>query len=430
MNFGNWFGYVWLPGLVAFQSIPGTGALRTVFLLIGIGHTLKLSLSDKPVRLALPRSEGWLLMLLIVWLLIQNIAFSADSRTTLQNFMSEWLKLLLMVGLGVQLARVACANTQSARWIMAGLFAGHFLHVIVTLVRQGWSLATLGRMAVGPSILGDYDLVSPFVTGAFGFLLAEAVLRVSRLRWLPMSNSWLAVMIVATVVSQGMLQAKAGLLVMLIMLLVAGIAVSARGGGKMVLLACALCSVLLIAGTLATSDRWSGVFATVADEIKSPTSIPMSSDIGSVPYGREESAWLRLTWARQGIQGILANPLGIGYGANAFGRYLESIGGPSGFVSSHSGWIDFALANGIVGLVLLLALFAAVFRTNWHSYQSGSVAGLAAVLVLANFVVRSAVDGVLFGSRMTGFSLVASMLWVYAYSMDRLSEGKSARASN
>lgn len=406
-------GAIWVIGLVALQSIPGTGALRTLFLLIGIVHLIVLSRQAAATPLLGRRSEALWLALLTGWLLVQSALISATPLASLATLAGEWGKLLLMVALGVLAAMYANHEEDRAGWLAIGLFFGHFIHVLSTLAHNTWSWLHHGHIGMGYSLLGNYGYVSPFVTGALAFLLAEAVLRLQGKRWLPFSNGSVLAMILATVATHATLYAKASLVVAVILFLTAAAATATvprlRRSAAIFLLG----GALIVVASLMVVNRWQGTIDALVISATGPADL-QTLDAASnwqPPANSDGSVALRATWAKIGIEGIAHHPLGLGYGADAFGRYVAERGGEHGAVSSHSGWIDFALANGIPGLLLFLALLGAVMRRGWLAFRAGHPAGLACFLVVLNFAARSVIDGNLAGSRLTGFIFVAALLW-------------------
>ena len=183
----------------------------------------------------------------------------------------------------------------------------------------------------------------------------------------------------------------------------------------------AVLALALVAG-LAAGNRWKEIAGSTWSALSQQADIRSISgpDIANAAGSQnlDASFYLRTIWAKTGLSGIAEHPLGMGYGIDAFGRYVHERYGIPRMISSHSGWIDFALANGIPGLVLLLALALAMMRRGLRAFRTGSPAGLALALFTFHYIVRCAIDGNLAGSRLTGFAFTAGLLW-YATLRDR-----------
>jgi len=406
---------LWLPLLVGLQSIPGTGALRTLMLLLGLAHILWWWSRSRPLLGTVHGGvEGWLFLALSAWLLIQTVFISPTPESSVVQWVDEWLKLLIMALVGINIARL---NANAPHWLAVGLFAGAFLHVLSTLGLQGLSLIRGGGTIYGESLLGNYGYVSPFTTAAFAWLLADAA---SRLwhgnRLLPWAG-WVSVFLIAlTLAAEILLRAKAAqvMLGLLVFLVVMAFLFHNKIRQKIALLVVPFLVIGALAVFHAGSDRWQGASESIRLAWDGPIdtqTLTGSTDPDARVNQVEQSFYLRMVWARTGLEGIVAHPLGLGYGSDAFGRYVQERFGVPGGVSSHSGWIDFALANGVVGLLLFLACALALVRQGWLAFLAGNPAGAALALLVIHFVGRALIDGHLAGSRLTGFALVAGALW-------------------
>lgn len=411
-------GLIWMMGLVGLSSIPGMGALRTLFLLMGLAHMIQLSRRAKYLAWPGWTHEAGLLALLTAWMVFQAAVISPTPEASLAMLASEWGKWLLMAGVGVWLV-VCQTGDAGARWIGLGVFWGYFLHVLQTLAFVIWHRVNGSGWVLGDSFLGNYGYVSPFVTGALAFLIAEGVLRLLGRRWLPFGNFTLLVMFVSTLMAQGVLGAKASLVVSVILFLVAAVALFLTPETRRKAVVLLIGALVTVVASLWMSNRWEGESHGLKAGIQNPVNILSLTDRDPLPPKvGNGSSYQRASWAKIALSGIAEHPLGLGYGSDAFGRYVTNQLSTINAVSSHSGWLDFALANGIPGLVLLLSLAGCAMRRGWRAYRVGHPAGLAAVLVILTFVARGAIDGNLFGSRFTGFAFVAATLWALTFRND------------
>lgn len=406
---------IWLPLLVGLQSIPGTGALRTLMLLLGLAHILWWWTRSRPqldtVHIGV---EGWLFLALSAWLLIQVTFISPTPESSLFQWIDEWLKLSLMALVGINIAKL---HAHTPNWLTIALFAGAFLHVISTLGLQLLSWIRGGGLIYGDSLLGNYGYASPFTTAAFAWLLADMACRLwHRRRLLPWPTAITVVFIVATLAAEMLLRAKSAQVMIAVLICVVLTIFLLHGKIRQKIVLSAFPLLILGAATVfhASSDRWQGASESIQlawEGSPDVETLTANSDPNAKVNQANQSFYLRMVWARMGVEGIVDYPFGLGYGADAFGRYTHQRFGIPGAISSHSGWIDFALANGIIGLVLFLALAVALVRRGWLSFLSGNPAGAALALLVIHFVGRALLDGNLAGSRLAGFALLASALW-------------------
>jgi O-antigen ligase len=120
---------------------------------------------------------------------------------------------------------------------------------------------------------------------------------------------------------------------------------------------------------------------------------------------------LRAALAQQAVQAIVEHPLGLGFGRDGFGRAVELKYGDKGLVSSHSGWLDFALGTGLPGLALLLLTAGLAIRGGWRQFrQHEDAAGLMFSFLVGSYLLRCLLDGHLSGWRLGLFAFLCGVL--------------------
>jgi hypothetical protein len=179
--------------------------------------------------------------------------------------------------------------------------------------------------------------------------------------------------------------------------------------------------LLLVVATLgaasATLDtRWSGFKESLTLGWSSPSLYwqrgdPALRPLTSSGADLEESAYLRAAWAHQAVMAIGEHPLGLGFGRDAFGRAVAEKFGFPGMVSSHSGWLDFALGAGLPGLALLLVTAGLAIRGGWRQFrQHDDAAGLMFSFFVGGYLLRCLLDGHLSGWRLGLFAFIVGVL--------------------
>src|SRR6185295_6060727 len=125
----------------------------------------------------------------------------------------------------------------------------------------------------------------------------------------------------------------------------------------------------------------------------------------------EESAYMRASWTREAVRGIAGHPLGLGFGHDAFGRSVQERHGIAGWGSSHSGWLDFALAVGLPGLALLIVTGVLAVRGGWRQFRAhGDPAGLLFSFFVGGYLSRCLLDGHLSGWRLGMFAFISGVI--------------------
>lgn len=405
--------FAWLVPLVALQGVPHTGALRTLFLLLGIVHLLLMS-REKHIANPLPldRSVLAVFWLLTAWLAAQSFFVDAGSLLVLQTLASQWGKLLLMALVGITLVRMF----PDWHWIALAFFCGAFIHVLSTWGAQLLSLTQGHGLAYGQSLLSEYPVASSFTTVAFVWLLSDGISRIWHgkhiLPWSPRVSVLLMLM---TLSAEAVLKAKSEQVMALLLiglaclLLIKCGSVARRWKIGLFFAGFVLAGILIGAG----SNRWVGL----GDSLHAAWQQPFSpqvlvTDAVPLPANINHSIYMRAIRGKIGVEGIAEHPLGLGYFPDVFGRYVTGrFGFPEAIDSSNSGLIDFGLAAGIPGIGLLLLLAGQLIHRGWSAFLAGHPLGIVLALLVFHQIGRYAIDGTLGGSRFTGFALIAATLW-------------------
>ncbi len=419
-----------LTGYIVFHPIPGTGAVRSLFLMLMIGGLVTNIWFAHP-KLKWPPFDlvGKSLLLLTTWLTFQSAFLSVDGPGTLQTFIGEWSKNLLLAAIGIMLARAALF-AHKEQWVSIAIFCGYFSHVFGTFGYQAWYLLSSGHFHLGMGLLGNYGYVSPFLDATLAMAFADAASRICFNRpILPFSLRKLLAVFLFSLLALLVLASKASLLNALLLLGVFAIVVTVHlHRYRRRLIAFSLVTVVGLAAMGAlVQGRWSGALESIryGQDVKSHTT--WMGNGTSLPQQIDESFYLRAAWGTVGLQGLAEHPLGRGYGSNAFGRYLAEKYGIQGAVSSHSGWLDFALANGIPGLILLLAFSATLCHRGWKSFvEDTGTAGLALAFLTVAYLSRCLIDGQITASKLMAFALVSGVLWGLSRNADPFSESRPA----
>lgn len=428
----------WLPGwlftLYFIYPIPHTIALRNLLLIAGLGTCLWLVSRNENWKSALPplkafRVSGWFLLSLTLWLLIQSSFISPYPRLALDHWRGDWLNELLVMAIG-GCAVLTCQNKGINRPLVAMILA-LFSHIVLLLGYQSWQWASTGSYPFGTTPFAQRDYHSMLVTTLIALLLADLVTRSTSknnnagskpppLVPLSMVLAMLALSLLATVT----LLARNAVIITILMLVVSiGIFAfvgTKRIGNKTLPAVIALLAVSsVVSWTALQSDtRWQGFSEAAAVAFDTQNNLAWL-DAEKYPRPRmqngqpvEESAYMRLAWAKVALEQIARYPLGLGYGHQAFGWAVNrSYNLQTGHESSHSGLLDFTLANGIPGLVLWLVLSGALIITGWRAFRKdGSSAGLMLAFTVVAYFVRCLVDGHISGFRLEMYALLVGVL--------------------
>lgn len=410
---GKLFWQAWLAAIVFVFPIPHTIALRNLLLLLGLLALLAtLRSARRPCAVTPLISAGWALAATTAWLLLHSLAVAPAPTLALDNLRGDWLLPLFTAALAAYAA--ARIEPQRATAAVIAALLGHMLWVFGW---QAWIWIAAGMSNSWPVItvpFGQNDFQSSLNGFLLAVLLAERVaVNLSGLRTATLSAQlgWISLSI--SLLADIVLRSRNGTVASISLLLAALVIVGLRS--RRVLLLLVLVGALGGA-SVALDSRWSGLKESLAVGWSSSSSYWLDGNKTLRPLtpsgaALEESAYLRAAWAHQAVQAITEHPLGLGFGRDAFGRAVEMKYGHGGMVSSHSGWLDFALAAGLPGLVLLLATAGLAIRAGWRQFHvHDDPAGLMLSFLVGSYLLRCLLDGHMSGWRLSLFAFICGVL--------------------
>lgn len=411
----TWFWQAWLAAIVFVFPIPHTIALRNLLLLMGLVALLAtLRRSPRPRLVAVPslKPAAWSLAATTAWLVLHSFAVSPAPTVALDNLRGDWLMPALTCTLAA-FAATRIATRLAIRAVVMALLA----HLLLIFFWQFWVWLAAGAVGGWPGgvvAIGERD----YQSSASGFVLA--LLLAERLATqgagagfvlFPPRPGWVALLV--ALLGDAALRVRNGTIVSIILLL-AATAMMARRQPRFIVL---LLAVAALGGaSLALDPRWGGLKESLVIGWQSPSPYWMNADPALRPVTTsgaplEESAYARAAWARQALRGIGGHPLGLGFGRDGFGRFVASEYGFKGMVSSHSGWLDFALGAGLPGLALLLLSAGLAIRGGWRQFrQHDDAAGLMLCFLVGGYLLRCLLDGHMSGWRLGLFAFICGVL--------------------
>ncbi len=400
--------------------MPGTGVFRSLFLLLGVGHLIwTLRTCNKPPQWPEYKPDATALLALSLWFVFQSLIFSEIPFESLKAIIEHWGKILVLIFMMVAFLAYSNDRPATRMWLILGVFFSGFFHVIATLGYQAYTFTTNGGLNIGTSLFGNYGYISPYVLTSFAILTADLLGRLTTNQRLLPLPAWLASsFFVLTLIAQGMLADKTGYLMSIALLfLAAGILIFRKNNRRaLTLWIAAPVMIIIFAIPLTFSNRWQNGAEAIRYSVSHSDDVRLAF-IGSTdpnhPVNRVDASFFqRYVWGKAGLHAIATHPYGYGYDSIGFGRFIQETYNIPGTVSSHNGWIDFAIDNGIPGLILLLLLVGIIVHRGWRIFTiHHNPAGLALMFFVINYIGRCAIDGHLVGSRFTGFAIATAALW-------------------
>lgn len=431
---GLWNFVLVLTAILLFVwQVPGTIGLRygLLIILLILGVILNFRRQPRSVYLAHTVAPIIWLLLLTGWIALVIILWGVEPSLSWAEFRGQWLVSLGAGLIGILLARAAL-NESSDRvmTLIAVIFWTLLIQVLLHDVLDVLYALSTGEVPFRqapvlylPEISKALWQGQPFTAGFTGqsgdkfsyvnntlaaLVVAELVQRIMlKQRWLPIGWPVLVLSLAAVLACTYLLQFRNGNVGLLLLIGFAILMVLIRKARRWplwkILSAAAVLLALLVSfgGALYKSDaRWQTLMETapIAWDTQTHQAWRKVSPYPELPNGQQVDAsnYDRLAWAKEGAILILDHPLGAGYNRNAFGDCIDlkyAMNGAYRGGHSHSGLIDFAIANGIPGLLLWLSFLGALFYAGWCAFMRGKIApGLALMFIVSGFFSRSIVD--------------------------------------
>jgi hypothetical protein len=420
--------FAWpIPGTIALRH--GLAGLLLLTTLIGYWRECRQPLSGVQSLLA----PVIIFASLSAWIFLVIAGWAAEPGLSWKEFWAQWTLPALCGLTGFLLARMSVVMGQAGiQRVLKVIFFTLFLQVLLHNVLDAAYLFATGTQPFRQApvlylplfiktwqaggewtqtFIGQYFEKFSFVNNTFAaILIAELLQRaIEKRRWLDLPNWLLGLSFVLVLLCSYWLRVRNGNLGLVFLLLMAGLMtlIRIRHRFKPRSLALVLCSGLLLFGGIATafwkSDaRWQTFAETV------PIALDTSSHKAWLstrvePYPRlangnqvDPSNYERIAWIKEGFKLGWENPLGTGLNRNAFFDGLDRKYQMNGAIRgghSHSGVVDFFIANGLPGLLLWFAFLLSLVVLGWRTFAGANMAlGLMLIFLVSGFFSRSLVD--------------------------------------
>lgn len=385
--------------------IPNTIALRNGLLVIGALVGLYIIFSERQMWASFGKKWFPLLALasLYCWALIHFQFFSLDRALELSELKSLWLRAL--AGSLIALALPICfyGNQRLQKYFFLFLFSTPVINIALYFFAcfSSGQIITPQEYVVG----FPFKKIETVFFGSLASAVAAANLayifsgnNLEQLTKISRALIWVSGIVICFV-SAVLSNTKNGILIPLFVVLLLGgyllvLVLKKRSNRRVgVFLAIGLLIFSLGAWKIHShfsTGGWDSLMADVKTAVDVENNLEWKTDnAGKVlplnEYGVpvSPSTYMRVAWAVVGIQLIERHPFGYGSINGSYHGLLELEGiDPGKHGQTHSGWVDFGLAYGVPGLLLLAgALLGAVLLSS----KAGSLACLQTFFIAATF---------------------------------------------
>ena len=405
--------------------LPNTIALRLFLIAAVLGFFAYRYYRDRPTLapLAVLRPAGTLYVTLTLWIVFGAMFLSSDPARSFGEIQAQWLRAFVLFAIGA-CAGILFGSTPLSRRLLVGVSLGAMLiHVAYLELAALITLGQTGTLPLRmPGLTNGPDKISFMTNLVCAFLLADLYFVLSARN--PVFLRPLALFICVSAVCLFALylgSMRNGIIVFIISLLVA-IAIYFKLNATLfhtrrfaTVFGALLVGAGLIYASAESDERWAALADTIPialDTEKHKAWLDDRQPLPQLPDGQavDHSNYVRIAWAKEGLQMVAENPLGLGYDRNAFGRALQAKYG-SGAGSSHSGLLDMFIATGVPGGLLWLALLFAVLKASLDAFRrTQSFYALALFFVVLDFSLRMTLDGIVRDHVFQQFMLFVGLL--------------------
>ncbi len=368
-----------------------------------------------------------LLLALTLWMLIVALFISEETAWSLDEIRGVWgFALLAFLLGGLTSFSFDMVGRFSRKTVLIVLFMALLAHVLYIDLSYVYKLLTGGDINWRMRMVGfTYSDKATYLSNTlFAVLCAETFFRIRyRVRFLYVNTPVLIFIFMATIFSLYIAAYRFGSITMLVILTVTFILYlreTRTFSKKTVVLVLLFLAVIFFAGffTMKNDPRWGTLLETIPlaldtennrawlDSDKYP--YPVLQDGGQIKASNYE----RVAWIKEGLLLVRDNPLGIGFGRNAFEvglqmKYNEGRG------HSHSGFVDLAIGIGVPGILMWVFLLGSLLFVSFKAHKKGSnFAALLMVLVVSKFGFRMMVDSIIRDHMLQQFMFVVGTLSV------------------
>jgi hypothetical protein len=407
---------LWLfSALLFILSIDGTMALRNtiaVFLLfllmfvtVKTQDPLKILKQSKEFKLIIAT-----LVVFVLYVLLHSIFLSHDLSWSLSEFKSHLFYPVLYFSMGGMLATYVNQHKHLTKEVLITiLFFSIFLHILYLdlvaidhLFHTGSMLRRFGGLMNSP-VMPNYltNILLAIIISEFVYRL-----RVGK-KILQVSNTALYLLLILCIFSTFVEALRLGDIALVFLGIGSSMAFLYNNHQYSInmkrFIATSLIVILTIplAYNFITDSRWAKLIETVPLAINTSNSQhwldrslpPPKTESG---YAVSGSNYERISWAVKALEYIAEDPMGIGFGRNAFGHAMEMRHPKLAKrgAHTHSSILTLTISVGILGTLIWLAFIFLVSKVAIKEFKSTcSYFSLLTLFATMGFVGRSFVDG-------------------------------------
>lgn len=371
---------------------------------------------------------------LTLWIVLCAILFADNRVVSFHEIWGQWIRSALAGAMGFMLASLSVSRRLrlSSASILTVLMLAIFSQVMLHDVDMLWQWVRTGKIPLGETrILESRTVLTYVVNLLLAFSAAELMGRVLfKRRYMPLPGIFFVFIGFVCIFASYTLQTRNGMIGTMALLVSCSLLFwfVKRKTTNNILVASLVLLVLSGVATLGwfaykSDPRWASLLETVPIAWDTQghqewihRQYPLLAD-GSPVSG---SNYERIAWAKEALLQIAREPIGVGYNRSAFGVALKKIHPDLVETAhSHSGILDFTIANGIPGLIIFIAFLWVCFQQGLLTFfKNHSPQGLLLAFIVTGFFGRSLVDSNIRDHMLEQFMFLLCMMLVFSLERD------------
>ncbi len=400
--------------LIFILSINGTMALRNTLAIILLVSLIALFIRGQANFYSIFKSKEfrWIagsLVVFVLYVLFHSIYLSHEMLWSLSEFKSHIFYPFLYFSMGIVLASyVSQSEHITKETLITILFYSIFIHILYLDLVAIDKLFHDGVMMRRYGGLMDSPVQPNYLTNILlAMIIAEFVYRLrAKKQVLKVSNGVLYLMLSACIFSTFVEALRLGDIALVFLGIGSSMAFLYKNNQYSVgikrFIATSLIIILTIplAYNLNTDPRWSKLIETIPlamDTSNSMHWLDRSQEAPKTESGHEVkgSNYERIAWAMKALEYIQEEPMGVGFGRNAFGHAMEERHGALAKrgATAHSSILDLTVGAGIFATLLWLFFVYRVAKIAIKNFEIDyDYFSLLTLFLIMGYVGRSFVD--------------------------------------
>ncbi len=428
-------GFMLLGFLFFIWPVPGTISVRDISIFLLFIIFLYSAFRNRPLYLKTRELAPPFVILAVLtgWILLEALFISTETAWSLREITGQWL---MPIGVFVTAALAAVSAEKGTFFkgstVMTMLFLILLAHILYVDL---YAIYMFARTSVFPSFVagltGGKDKNSYLSHFLLMILCVEIYFRTRQKKGcLPINSTMLCLALLLTLFSNylaGVRNGTVGAVMLLFAFILLYYFKSDRSPGKLALISSVIVLLLLFGYASSISPkseqrhRWKTLLETVPLALDTqnnkawlnPNKYPYPKMKNGEPVAG--SNYERIAWIKEGVVLITENPLGVGFGRNAFAHAVKRKYASDDVIvaHSHSGIVDFGVGTGVPGLLLWVLFIGYLMLRSIEEFRNrGSYYGLLLFFITADFALRSLVDSILRDHMLQMFMFFAGLLYV------------------